>query len=106
MPGNPGVFQGILIRVKASFVLTNFPNLNVTAPYLDKGGISLRLEGNASMQHGTMTGLVQSPEPYMTASITIMLLKTQPLSEAYKTQMEALSLVGDGTVWPDVTGNG
>jgi|SRR5581483_5325364 len=101
--GNPLIDQGILNRIKATVTWTNFPDLNVTAPFLDKEGITLRLEGQASMQHDTMTGLVQSPEPYLAVSVVIALLRTQPLSDAYKTQMEALSLIGPGTVYPDVS---
>jgi hypothetical protein len=83
MAGNPLIDQGILNRIKASVVWANFPNLNVTAPYLDKEMITLRLEGQASTQHDTATGLVQSPEPYMPVSVVIALLKTQNLSSAY-----------------------
>ena len=105
--GNPLVAQGVLNRLKASVVWTSFPALNVTAPFLDREGINLRLEGEASAQHGSMTGIVQSPEPYLPVSVVIALLRTQPLSDLYKTQMEANSLIGDGVVWPDVsTGSG
>lgn len=103
MSANPLVSQGILNRLKASVVWTNFTALNVTASYLDKEGITLRLDGEASMQHGTMTGVVQSPEPYIPIEVTIALLRTQPLSNAYKLQWESNVLLGDGTVWPDVT---
>jgi len=101
--GNPLVDQGVLNRLLGSVTWNNFPALNVTASYLDKEGINLRLEGDASLQHGTMTGLVQSPEPYMAISVIIALLKTQKLSNNYKTQMEASSLLGPGTVFPDVS---
>jgi len=77
--------------------------LNVTAPYLDKEGINLRKEGEATTQHGTMTGIVQSPEPYMPVSVVIALLKTQFLSESYKSQMELSTILGPGTVYPDVS---
>ncbi len=100
---NPLIDQGVLNRVRASVTWTNFSALNVTAPFLDKEGINLRLEGEASLQHGTMTGLVQSPEPYMPVSVVIALLRTQSLSEAYKAQMETQSVLGPGTVYPDVS---
>src|SRR5581483_8911607 len=89
--GPPLIDQGILNRIKAAVTWTNFPDLNVTAPFLDKEGITLRLDGQASMQHDTMTGLVQSPEPYLAVSVVIALLRTQPHSDAYKTQMAGLS---------------
>lgn len=101
--GNPLIDQGVLNRILGSVTWTNFPGLNVTAPFLDKDGINLRLEGEASLQHGTMTGLVQSPEPYMPVSVVIALLRTQALAEAYKKQMEANSVLGPGTVYPDVS---
>jgi hypothetical protein len=101
--GNPLIDQGILNRIKGSVTWANFPALAVTAPFLDKEGIRLALEGEASTQHGTMTGVTQSPEPYLPVSVTINLLKTQSLSDAYKSQMEDNSILGPGTVWPDVT---
>ena len=101
--GNPLIDQGVLNRLRASVVWTAFPALNVTASYLDKPGIRLALEGQASMQHESLTGVVQSPEPYLPITITIALLRTQPLADLYKTQWEANSLIGTGTVWPDVS---
>lgn len=101
--GNPLIDQGVLNRILGSVTWTNFPGLNVTAPYLDKDGINLRLEGDASLQHATMTGLVQSPEPYMPVSVVIAMLRTQQLANLYKTQMEATSVLGPGTVYPDVS---
>lgn len=99
---NPLVAQGVLNRILGSVTWNNFPQLNVTAPFLDKDGINLRLEGDASLQHGTMTGVVQSPEPYMAISLVIALLKTQALSNSYKSQMEVNCVLGPGTVFPDV----
>src|SRR5579862_2688001 len=106
MPGNPLVDQGVLNLLAANVTWTNFPALNVTAPYLDKAGLTLRLEGQTTVQHETMTGVVQSPQPYMPVSLVIPLLKTQPLSDSYKSQMEASAVLGDGTVWPDVSSGG
>ena len=101
--GNPLIDQGVLNRIKASVVWSAFPALNVTAPFLDKEGIRLALDGDASTQHGTMTGVVQSPEPYLPVTLTINLLKTQALSDAYKTQAEDSVILGAGMVYPDVT---
>lgn len=104
--GNPFIPQGVLNRLKASVVFTDFPQLNVTVPYLDKEQISIRFEGQSSMQHETATGLVQSPEPYIAVSVVIALLRTQGLSDAYKTQQEANVVLGDCSVYPDVTNSG
>ena len=104
--GNPLIDQGILNRIKASVVWNDHPELNVNAPYLDRDGVTLRLEGQGSTQHETMTGIVQSPEPFMPVSVVIALLRTQPLSESYKSQMEDDVILGSATVWPDVAVGG
>ena len=106
MAGNPLIDLGTLNLLKASVVWADFPALNVTASFLDKAGLTLRLDGKASVQHGTMTGLVQSPQPYLPVSLVIPLLRTQALSDAYKTQMELSVVIGAGTVWPDVQTGG
>ena len=104
--GNPLVDQGVLSLLKANVIWNNFPALSVTPSFLDKAGLTLRLEGEMSTQHDTMTGLVQSPQPYVPVSLVIPLLKTQALSDAYKTQMELSVLLGDGVVYPDVNAGG
>lgn len=100
---NPLVDQGVLNLLRGSVTWVNFSGLAVTAPYLDRAGITLRLEGQASTQHGTNTGVVQSPQPYQLVSVVIALLKTQPLSDRYKSQMEDTVLLGPFTVWPDTS---
>jgi len=101
--GNPLIDQGQLNLLKASVNWANFSGLNVTASFMDKAGLLLRLEGSTTIQHETMTNIVQSPQPYMPVSLLISLLKTQSLSDAYKSQMESNSIIGDGTAWPDVS---
>ena len=101
MAGNPLIAQGTLNRLLGSIVWTNFPQLNVTASYLGKEGIRLALEGESTVFLPTMTGAVTSQEPFMMVSLTAHLLKTQPLANAYKQQMESNAQLGDGTVRPD-----
>lgn len=103
MAANPLVDQGTLNRVRASVVWVDHPELNVTAGYLGRDGIRLGLEGQAAAFLPTMTGAVTSPEPYMMINLTIHLLKTQALAQAYKAQMENIALVGNGTVRPDLS---
>lgn len=100
--GNPLLNQGVLQRIAASVVWTDFPQLNVTAPYLDREGINFRMASKISTRHPTMTGVVQSPEPYVEIELVIAMLKTQALANAYKIQWEAYSVLGDGVVYPDV----
>lgn len=98
---NPLVDQGTLNRIKGSIVWQNFPALNVTAPFLNREGIRLALDGDATRFLPTMTGAVTSPEPYQMVTLTINLLKTQGLASQYKSQMETQTVLGDCVVRPD-----
>jgi len=99
---NQNIPQGTLNRLKASVVWRDFPQLNVTPPYLGKEAIRLAFEGTATLPINTMTGAVMSPEPYQVVRLTMSLLKSQFLADAYKAQMELNTLLGDATVRPDV----
>jgi hypothetical protein len=99
--GNPLVDQGVLNRIRASVVLNEHPELNVTASFLAKEGIRLSLDGEATTYVPALTGAVPSPEPYQMITLEIALLKTQFLSNDWKTQMEDNSRIGDLTVYPD-----
>ena len=101
MAANPLVVQGTLNRIIGSVSWVTYPGLNVTAPYLGKDGIRLALEGEATLFIPTMTGTVTSPEPYQMITLTMHLLKTQPLASFYKLQQETTSLLGNGSVVPD-----
>jgi hypothetical protein len=101
MAGNPLIAQGTLVRVRASVLWNDFPELNVTASFLGKEGIRVALEGSGTVYLPTMTGAVTSQEPYVMISMTMNLLKTQPLADAYKAQLESDSQLGSCTVRPD-----
>ncbi|TKI02740.1 hypothetical protein [Martelella alba] len=101
--GNPLISQGFLNRVKGTVAITDYPELNVTASYLGKEGISIALEGNATTFIDNLTGRTPSPEPYMAATITIHLNKSQALANSYKSKMESDTTLGDITVTPDST---
>ena len=98
---NPQVVQGTLNRLLASVVYASFTNLNVTSAYLAKEAISLGFEGDTSQLIGTLTGAVTSPEPYIYGNVTMHLLRTQALGNAYKTQIETNTTLGSVTVYPD-----
>lgn len=100
---NPLVALGTLNRLRGAVVVTNFTALNVTASYLGKNGISLALEGNATEMINVMTGMVTAPEPYMPATISIHLLRTQGLSAAWRAQLEAQSTIGNVQVHSDAS---
>lgn len=103
MATNPLIAQGTLNRLIGAVHVNGIPALNITAPYLGREGISLALEGDATQFINTMTGMVTSPEPYMPATVTVHLLKTQGLSLAWKTQLVVNALIGSITVFPDAT---
>lgn len=103
MAGNPLVDQGSLNRLKASVTFQNHPELNVTPPFMNKAGISLALDGEATAFHPTMTGAVTSGEPYVMCTVTMHLLKTQRLAALFKAQLEAQSVLGNCTVRGDTT---
>ena len=100
---NPQVIQGTLNRLLASVVYADYPELNVTSSYLAKEAISIAFEGDTSLLIGTMTSAVTSPEPYIYGTVTMHLLRTQALGNAYKTQVETNTTMGSVTVYPDST---
>ena len=97
------IAQGTLSRIRGSITWNNFSTLNITAPYLSKEGIRLSFQGETTQYFPTMTGAVTSMEPYMMCEVTAFLIKSQPLANIYKNQMETNSLLGDGTIRPDAT---
>jgi len=98
--------QGTLNRLRGSVVYALFPNLNVTASYLAKEAISIAFEGDFSQLLPSLTGGVSSPEPYVFATVTIHLLRSQALSNAYKVQNEISSLLGPVSIIGDSTALG
>ena len=98
---NPLVPQGVINRLRASIVFVQYTNLNITASFLGKEGISLSFEGQATTPIETMTGVVQAPEPYQRVALKAHLLKTQFLANAFKYQIETTSLIGDAVVRAD-----
>jgi hypothetical protein len=103
MSTNPMVPQGTLNRVRGSVIIPNFPNLNVTAPFLGPAGISATPSGEGTVYLPTLTGAVTSPEPYQLMEITLNLLRTVALAQLFRTQYETNSVLGDITVVPDAT---
>jgi hypothetical protein len=101
MATNPNVPQGTLNRLRAGVSITDNPSLNVTSPFTGKAGISIAFDGKSTDQIGTMTGIVNAQEPYIMATVTINLLRTQSLGALWKAQMETDSQLGDVVVKAD-----
>lgn len=102
MAGSPNVPQGNLNRLKGSIVIPNFPSLNVTPSFLGKEGFSASFRNPATVRLPTMTGGVNSPEPYREVEITIHLVKSQGLCQFWKAQEELNTLLGPIVFRPDV----
>jgi hypothetical protein len=103
---DPLVLQGNLQRIKASLIWNDFPDLNVTPSFLAREMFTLAFEGEATTVIPTGTGLVNSPEPFQSILVTMALLKTQPLSQAYENKRLTNTLMGNGTLRPDVSSGG
>lgn len=103
MATNPLIAQGTINRLRASIQVANYAQLNITAPYLGKAGINLALEGDMTVFIPTMTGTATSGEPYVMATITVNLIRSQALANTYKTQYEASTVIGDIVLTPDTT---
>jgi len=100
---NPMIPQGTLNRLRGSANFVANPQLNVTAPYLGKAGITLALDGDSVVYIPTMSGAVTSPEPYMMITCVVNILKTQNLADVFKKQLELNAVIGDFVVTPDAS---
>lgn len=98
---NQLVPQGSLNLLKASAVWDDFPALNVSPPFLAKGAIALSFDSEYTVYIDTMTGGVTSPQPYVKCTFTLNLLRTQALADAYKTQFENSTVMGNVTLRGD-----
>lgn len=100
---NPLIDQGTLNRLRGSVVWDSYPNLNVTSPYLNKEGIRLALDGEATLFLPTISGAVTSPEPYQMVTLTINVLKTNGLAALYQAQMQLSTKLGIGSIITDTS---
>lgn len=98
---NPLIQLGTLSRLRASVILDEAPELNVTASFLAQEGISMTLEDNATDIYKTMTGTVTSPQPYRMVTVMAHLLRTQFLATAWKNRELSNSVIGAATVRTD-----
>ncbi len=101
MASNPLIAQGTLNRVRCSIVVPSYPALNVTSPYMGASFASFDFSGPFSQLIPTGTGAVNSPEPYVEGTITVALLRTQALANAWLQQAQTLSDLGAVTIHSD-----
>jgi hypothetical protein len=95
------ISPGVLNRVRASVKFTDHPELNASASYLAKEGVEISFQGNIVEALQAMTGVVQSPQPYILAQAKIHLLRSQALATQYKKQWEVNGIVGDVRLYTD-----
>jgi hypothetical protein len=100
---NPGIARGVLNRVRCSVVVPNFPSLNIISANMGRSLARISFSDNLVNQIATGTGLVNSPEPYIRATITIALLRTQQISAAWFQQILQDSQIQEATIYSDTS---
>lgn len=98
--------QGTINKLRASVVFADNPTLNVINSFLTKEAISLSFQGEVGRLLPTMTGGVQSPEPYQMADIRIHLNRANGLADLFKQQIELDANIGSLNVIPDTSALG
>lgn len=94
---------GPLNRIRSSVAVQNTPTLNITSQFMGSSFVSVTFQGAAADLIGTGTGGVASLEPYMMATVTVGILRTQALGNNWFTQMQTNSAIGPITIYPDTT---
>lgn len=100
---NPLVNQGFLNRVLGAVSVTNDPDLNVSSSYLGSDAISLRPDAPATDILPTLTGTVGSQCPYQQVTLTVHLLRTQSLAQAWQRRFTNNTALDEIVVTPDAT---
>ena len=100
---SPNIAQGTVNRLVSSITFNDHPELQITPPFMSRPMVRFARDGQAVAQLPTATGVANSPEPYMMVTITVVLLKTQPLAAAWENTLKTNSILGEITVRPDVS---
>lgn len=100
---NPNVPQGTLNKARATVNIVDLPALNIGIFNLNPDGVSLGFEGDASGYPQTMVGAVPSPNATQIGRATVSILKTQGLSDQWKSQIELNTSIGDFVITPDAS---
>jgi hypothetical protein len=98
---NPQIQQGNLNRLYTSVFVPNFVALSTTASYMAKSMAQVSFAGDSIHQIPTAVGVVNSPEPYLMAKISISLLRSQPLAATWLAQFQAQCIIGPVTIYSD-----
>ncbi|HQT68621.1 MAG TPA: hypothetical protein PLC74_13570 [Acetobacteraceae bacterium] len=98
---NPYTPQGTLNRVRVHVVIPSYPALNVIPGNMGTSFARVSFSGPFVEQIPTATGIVNSPEPYVMASVTFGILRTQSLANAWLLQIQATGVLGNVDVYSD-----
>lgn len=94
---------GTLNRALTHITFASFPALNIAAQNMGKSFGKLAFEGDFNHQAEVAVGVVTSPEPYVMASVTVGVLRTQSLGAAWWAQCLSDTTLGTMTAYPDST---
>ena len=100
---NPLINLGNLNRVRASVVFPSFTSLNITSSQMGRRFVSLMYDEDFVQQIQQGVGIINSPEPYVMATVTCDILRTLPLAQAFMTQIEATGVLGTVKVHSDTS---
>lgn len=100
---NPLIPQGTLNRVRCHIVVPSFTALNITSSYMGRNFATIAFEGPFVEQIGTATGTVNSPEPYVYATVSVGILRTQSLATTWLAQVQSTGIIGDVVVHSDTS---
>ncbi len=95
------VSQGTLNLIRSSLVVPSYTNLSITPEYMDKEMLGIQFDDDGTLQYDTATGIVNSPQPYVKATVTCTILKTQGLSALWFEQFQSQTVLGTVIVHPD-----
>ena len=98
---NPQITQGTLNRLLTQLTFASYPALNLSSGYMSKQFATMSFDGAPVGQIPTGTGVVNSPEPYVMASLQFGVLRTQALGAAWLAQMQLNSVLGTVTGYSD-----
>jgi hypothetical protein len=97
----PQISQGTLNLIRCSIIIPSFTNLSITPEYMSHEMAGITFDGPSVEQYDTGTGLVNSPQPYVKATISCTILKTQGLAASWFAQFQSQSILGTVEMHPD-----
>lgn len=103
MATNPLINLGNLNRVRASVVFPSFTSLNINSFQMGRRFVSLTFDEDFVQQIQQGVGIINSPEPYVMATVSCDVLRTLPLADAFITQLEATSVLGTVKIHSDTS---